>query len=142
MVSRVGQEACQFDLCGLMVNGVKKAEELEGDENEASDELARHAIPRVLTHLGVRVEEAFNYDETGIIFGAHSERTLAPTSIKGTKRDMDKLTLLLCCNVTGTEELKSLFCGQMHGRRGGREGTDRPELQMPTYTGRKRLRHG
>ena len=60
-----------------------------GDANEASAELAKHGIPRVLAHLEARPEDVFNCDETGIIFGAHPEHTLAPTSVKGTKRDMD-----------------------------------------------------
>ena len=49
--------------------------------------------------------------------GAHLERALAPTSVKGTKRDMDRLTLLLCCNVTGTERLKPLMCGKVARQR-------------------------
>ena len=83
-----------------------------GDANEASA-VRRHSIPVVLQHLGVRPKDTFNCDETGIIFGAHPQRTLAPTSVKGTKCDMDRLTLLLCCNVTGTERLKPLMCGRM-----------------------------
>ena len=129
----------------LMEKGLKKAEEMDiefkasngwscnfvrrnglkmrrrcgegGDANEASADLAKHAIPRVLEQLGARPEDVFNCDETGIIFGAHPERTLAPTSVKGTKRDMDRLTLLLCCNVTGTERLKPLMCGKMQRQR-------------------------
>ena len=97
-----------------------------GDANEASAELARHSIPRLLTQLGARVEEVFNCDETGIIFGAHPERTLALTSVKGTKRNMDRLTLLLCCNVTGTERLKPLICGKMRYQRNWRARRDRP----------------
>ena len=80
-----------------------------GDANEASAELRKHAILRVLLQLGATVEDTFNCDDTGIIFGAHPERTLAPTSVQGTKRDMDRLTLLLCCNVTDTERLKPLM---------------------------------
>ena len=88
-----------------------------GDTNKASADLARHAIPWVLEHLGARPEDVFDCDETGITFGAHPERTLAPTSVKGTKRDMDSITLLLCCNVTGTERLKPLMCGKMQQQR-------------------------
>ena len=96
-----------------------------GDANEASAELAKHGIPRVLDHLGARPKDVFNCDETGIIFGAHPERTLAPTSVKGTKRDMDRLTLLLCCNVTGTEKLKPVMCGKMQYQRTWRAGRGR-----------------
>ena len=104
-----------------------------GDANEASAELARHAIPRVLAQLGAQPEEVFNCDETGIIFGAHPERTLAPTSVKGTKRDMDRLTLLLCCNVTGDEKLKPLMCGKMQYQRVWRARRDRQAWTPDEY---------
>ena len=96
-----------------------------GDANEASAELAKHSIPRVLAQLRANPEDVFNCDETNIIFGAHPERTLAPTSVKGSKRDMDRLTLLLCCNVTGTEKLKPVMCGKMQYQRAWRGNRDR-----------------
>ena len=74
----------------------------DGDANEAFAVLRKHGNPRVLEELGARPEDTLNCDETGIIFEAHPERTLAPTCVKGTKRDMDCLTLLLCCNFTST----------------------------------------
>ena len=91
-----------------------------GDANEASAELARHSIPRLLAQLGARQEEVFNCDETGIIFGAHPKRTLAPTSVKGTKRDMDRLTLLPCCNVTSRKRLKPLIRDKIRYQRNWR----------------------
>ena len=107
--------ACNF----VQRNGLKMRRRCGegGDANEASAELGKHSIPLVLQQLRARPEDVFNCDETGIIFGAHPERTLAPTSVKGTKRDMDRLTLLLCCNVTGTERLKPLMCGKVARQR-------------------------
>ena len=111
-----------------------------GDANEASAELARHSIPRLLAQLGARPEEVFNCDETGIIFWAHPKRTLAPTTFKGTKRVMDRLMLLLCCNVTGTERLKSLICGKMRYQRNWRARRDRPALNTDEYVRWKKNR--
>ena len=53
--------------------------------------------------LGARLENVFNCDETVIILRAHPKRTLAQTSVKGTKHDMDCLTFLLSWNVRRTE---------------------------------------
>ena len=87
------------------------------DANEASAELKMHGIPLILRELGARPEDVFNADETGIIFAAQPQRTLAPESVRGTKKDMDRLTLLLCCNVTGTERLKPVMCRKMARQR-------------------------
>ena len=60
-----------------------------GDANEASAELGMHGIPLILRESGARPEDVFNADETGIIFAAQPQRTLAPESVRGTKKDMD-----------------------------------------------------
>ena len=52
-----------------------------------------------------------------IAIGAQPHRTLAPFSIQGSKREMDRLTVLLACNVTGTELLKPVLCGNVMRQR-------------------------
>ena len=69
-----------------------------GDANVASADLAKSAIPFILESLRARPEDVFNCDETGIVFGAQPHRTLAPFSVKGSKREMDRLTVLLACD--------------------------------------------
>ena len=88
-----------------------------GDANEASVEVARYAITLVLQHYGAHPEDVLNCDETGIIFGAHQERTLAPTSVKGTKTDTHRMAILFCCNVRGTVRPKPVMCGIMTRQR-------------------------
>ena len=81
-----------------------------GDANKASAESGHHGIPRMLTELGARQEKVFNADETGITFGAQLQQTLVATSVRGIKKEMDRV---LCCNVTSTERLKPVMCGKM-----------------------------
>ena len=88
-----------------------------GDANRASADLARDGIPAVLQILGARPEDTFNCDETGIIFGAQPHRTLAPTKVSGTKKVLDRLTVLFCCNVTGTERMRLVMLGTMQRAR-------------------------
>ena len=88
-----------------------------GDANQASADLGREAIPYVLRTLGARPEDTFNCDESGFIFGAQPYRTLTPVNVSGTKKAMDRYTVLICCNATGTERLKLLMLGPMQRAR-------------------------
>ena len=77
--------------------------------NLASVELAHHAIPIVLAMLAARLEDVFNCDETGLVFGAQPCKTLAFGPVSGTKRAMDRVTVMFCCNSLGTEKLKPVI---------------------------------
>ena len=88
-----------------------------GDANVAAAELGRSAIPYVLQSLGARPKDTFNCDETGIIFTAQPYRTLTPINVQGTKKAMDRVTALMCCNATGTKKLKLLMLGTVHRAR-------------------------
>ena len=74
-----------------------------GDANQASADLARSSIPYILEQLGAKPEDTSNCDETDMVIGAQLHCTLTPSSVKGSKREMERLTILLCTNVTGTE---------------------------------------
>ena len=54
----------------------------------------------LLEQLRVLLEDMFTYDETSIISWSHRQR-----NPKGTERDMDRLMLLLCCHLTGVNQL-------------------------------------
>ena len=88
-----------------------------GDANQASADLGREGIPHVLQFLGARPEDTFNCDESRIIFRAQPHRTLAPTKVTCTKKVLDRLTVLFCCNVTKTERLRLMMLGTMQRAR-------------------------
>ena len=63
----------------------------------------------MLAELKVKPKDIFNADETGIIFNAHHNKSLAPHRISGMKHNMNRVTLMLCCNANGTERLKPVI---------------------------------
>ena len=94
--------------------------------NMANAELARNSIPMVLAHLGARSVDVFNYDETGLILGAQPTKTLAFGRVAGVKKQMDRITIMLCCNATGEEKLKPILVAKAKRPRcfgSAREGT-------------------
>ena len=87
----------------------------EGERASANEEAANFAkewMPALLSELKVGPKDVFNADETGMIFNAHPNKTLAPHRIAGMKRNMNRVTLLLCCNADGTERLKPVIVGR------------------------------
>ena len=97
--------------------------------NMANVELARNSIPMVLANLGARPQDVFNCDETGIILGTQPFKTLAFRRVSGVKKQIDRITIMLCCSATGNERLKLLMVTKP--KRGAREGTSfTPDIFM------------
>ena len=65
------------------------------------------------------IENVHNADETGLFFQLGPNRTLATKSdrAKGTKKDKERVTVLLCCNATGTKMIKPLVIGNYQNPR-------------------------
>ena len=61
------------------------------------------------------IENVYNADETGLFFRLGPNRTLATKNnrVKGTKKDKEQVTVLLCCNATGTKKIKPLVIGNI-----------------------------
>ena len=59
-------------------------------------------------------EDIFNADHTAIFFRALPDRTLEfkQTECHGTKLNKERLTALVCANMTGTEKMPLLVLGQ------------------------------
>jgi DDE superfamily endonuclease/Tc5 transposase DNA-binding domain/CENP-B N-terminal DNA-binding domain len=58
------------------------------------------------------LENIFNADETALFFRMLPTQTLATTAQKGTKKDKERVTILLTANATGTTKLKPLIIGR------------------------------
>ena len=54
-------------------------------------------------------ENIFNCDETGLFWKMKPSRTISNGPVSGTKQSKDRVTVLLTCNVTGSEKLCPLF---------------------------------
>jgi len=54
-------------------------------------------------------EDVFNCDETGLYWKMEPTRGLSTGPISGTKQSKERITILLTCNIAGTEKLIPLF---------------------------------
>ena len=83
--------------------------------NLASVELAHVAIP-LFSPMGVpmlaaRPEVIFNCDETGLVYGAQPQKSLAFGADAGKQRAMQCVTVI-CCNFIGTKKLKPVIVAE------------------------------
>ena len=74
----------------------------------------RSTITNVLRAIQAQypLEDIFNADETGLFFRMLPNQTLATSVRKGTKKDKERITLLLTANAAGTEKLKPIVIGK------------------------------
>ena len=80
-----------------------------GSASAEGIELARTAFPKVLAALKItRPENVFNLDETGLRWLTPPDQTIAAHRPIGYKKAMDRITVMVCCNATGTSK-RSLF---------------------------------
>ena len=79
-----------------------------GSANAANIELARNALPMVLAVLGLRAEDVFNADETGIVFGAQPCKTLVFHRMAGVKKEKDRISIVMLRVLNGSSPASSL----------------------------------
>lgn len=88
---------------------------LHGEANSADlgiVESGRQSLKDLLQDYDL--EKIYNADETGLFFRLGPCTTLASLSdnSKGSKKDKNRLTVLFCCNATGSRKLKPLVIGK------------------------------
>ncbi|UYV75119.1 hypothetical protein LAZ67_12002543 [Cordylochernes scorpioides] len=68
----------------------------------------------ILANSGYDPANIYNADETGLFFQLIPDRTLAhkDENCRGVKRMKQRITVLLCCNSTGTEKRRLLIIGK------------------------------
>ncbi|UYV75131.1 hypothetical protein LAZ67_12002593, partial [Cordylochernes scorpioides] len=68
----------------------------------------------ILANSGYDPANIYNADETGLFFHLIPDRTLAhkDESCRGVKRMKQRITVLLCCNSTGTDKRRLLIIGK------------------------------
>ena len=64
--------------------------------------------------MNMTKENIFNADETGLAYKALPDKTFTfkNTPCKGTKIKMDRISVLLCTNVDGSDKLPPLVIGK------------------------------
>ena len=87
----------------------KKAHGEKGSANtEAAEQWIQNRMPEIL--LQYDEENIFNADETGLFYRAILDGTLCfkNETLSGSKKAMDRITVLVCSNMAGTEKKKLL----------------------------------
>ena len=72
-------------------------------------------LQELLEREALTLEQLYNCDETGLCYRMLPSKTLASRSEKeasGMKNQKDRVTLMACCNATGTHRLPLMFIGK------------------------------
>ena len=90
-----------------------KAKRIHGEKSSADFEGAEFWVSTVLPQLlqEYTPENIYNADETGLYYRATPDSSLCYTyeQISGSKRAMERITILLCANMSGKDKLKLLM---------------------------------
>lgn len=92
-----------------------KAYRMHGESRDADMSgvaLAQGVLPTFIFQARFRLEDVFNFDETGLLYRTGASRALWTGPIKGSKHPKDRITLGLCVNALGTEKLLPLIIGK------------------------------
>ena len=86
--------------------------ESAGVDDERVGEWRTETLPTIIQDYDPR--DIFNADETGLFYRMAPDKTLAFTGEEchGTKQNKDRLTVMLCANMDGSEKLKPLVIGK------------------------------
>ncbi|CAF3938391.1 unnamed protein product [Rotaria magnacalcarata] len=88
---------------------------INGECASVDDSTVEEWTQRLSTILdGFNENDVFNADETGFFYRATPDRSLVLSNeeCKGGKKSKERLTVLLCSNLTGTEKLKPVVIGR------------------------------
>ncbi|CAM4833523.1 unnamed protein product [Rotaria magnacalcarata] len=88
---------------------------INGESASVDNSTVQEGTQRLSTILdGFDENDVFNADETGLFYRATPDRSLvlSKEECKGGKKSKERLTVLLCSNLTGTEKLKPVVIGK------------------------------
>ena len=101
----------RYDISSKCITGESESACLDQVEN------GRKLLQDIIATFNL--ESVYNADETGLFFRLGPNRTLASRNdkAKGIKKDKERVTVLLCCNATGTKKLKPFVIGKFKNPR-------------------------
>ena len=100
-------------LAGFKKRHSLKSHKSHGEIAGADREAARNCLP-ILRGL-VREfgeENMYNADETGLCYRRSPTTTIGPGPLPGKKKAKERVTVLLCCNVSGTDRVPPFVIGR------------------------------
>ena len=89
-----------------------KARKLHGEAGDADDQAIAEALPNLRNLCRqYRPEDVCNGDETGCNYAITPDRSISSSSRSGNKKQKKRITLLVCCNSTGSEKFPLFIIG-------------------------------
>lgn len=92
---------------------------IRGEQRSADDEAAAsypQKLAEIIAEEGYNGDQIYNCDETGLYYKMLPDKTLATRNddqrTLGFKQSKDRLTVLLCCNKSGSHKLPPLVIGK------------------------------
>lgn len=107
-------------------NGLK-AYKSHGESGDADHDAAVSALPDIRRLVSeFSPNDVFNADEFGLYYSNAPRSTIGPARLMGKKKSKDRVTVLLCSNMNGTDKVNPLIVGRSRNPRcfGGRSGTE------------------
>ena len=113
---------------------------MSGERQDAgdTDEFVTEGIPEILLNYDDR--DIFNADETAFLFRLMPWRTYAfkDEDVAGGKKRKDRLTLMLACNMDGSQKLKAMVIGKARNPKCVRDsGMSTNELPVDYFSNKK-----
>ena len=100
----------------------------------------KEELQELLERETLTLEHLYNCDETGLCYRMLPSKTLASRSEKeasGMKKQKDRVTLMACCNATGTHKLPLMFIGKAKNPRCASKTSTRKHCLSTTVLRRK-----
>jgi len=115
---------CHFTASQGFINNFKKRhgirlKKIAGEKLSCADESTindfKEKFKRKIAELNLVPEQIYNADETGLIYKNLGNRTLVTANEKsapGRKNSKERITIMPCCNSTGSHKLKLMMIGK------------------------------
>ena len=84
-----------------------------GENGSIDPTIISNALPDL--HEATRnysLDDIYNMDENGLFFRMQAGHSLATKQLEGRKQDKERITLVLCCNASGTHKLPLWVVGK------------------------------
>ena len=96
----------RYNISSKRIHGESESADLEQVDK------GRERLQELL--VGYDLNDIYNADETGLFFRLGPDQTLATKSdnAKGFKKDKERITVLLCCNASGTKKVLPFVLGK------------------------------
>ncbi|XP_022851306.1 CENP-B homolog protein 2-like, partial [Olea europaea var. sylvestris] len=84
-----------------------------GESGSVIMENIENALPGIRSKLDqFQLKDIYNMDETGLFYRLEADHSLATKQLKGRKKDKERITVVVCCNVDRSDKLPFWVIGK------------------------------